>query len=52
MAWITEDNVIEQEIEDIEMERYANKIRATEKFRNLRQIYENQEIRKLFNESQ
>ena len=53
---ITEDEVIEQEIEDIEMQRYDQEIRtfyeeATEKSKNLRQIYENQDIRKLFNEN-
>ena len=52
----TEDDVIEQEIEKIEIENYDQEIKtfyaeAAEKSRNLRQIYENQEIMKLFNES-
>ena len=51
----SEDDMIIQEIEDIEMQRYDQEIQdffeeATEKSRNLRQIYEDQEIKKLFDE--
>ena len=50
---ITEDVLIVQEIEDIEMQRYDQEIHdfydeAADKSRNLRQIYEDQEIKKHF----
>ena len=53
---ITEEEIIEEEIDEIEMEIYDNEIKnfyieAAEKSRNLRGIFENQEIEKLFEDN-
>ena len=53
---ITEEELIEQEIDEIEMEIYDKEIRdfyeeAAEKSRNLRDIFEKQDIKKLFEEN-
>ena len=53
---ITEEELIEQEIDEIEMQNYDKEIsdfyeEAAEKSRNLRDIYEQQDIKKLFEEN-
>ena len=53
---VTEEEIIDDEIDAIEMEKYDNEIEdfykeAAEKSRNLREIYEDEHIRKLFDEN-